>query len=149
MRMPTKKSKIVAVAAALFAFLPIVVSAHPGPGTHTGFLAGFAHPFTGIDHLLAMFAVGLWLTQLARRAVGGMLALVFVLMLAFLHGHVHDAGLPQFAAIAGYFAGFSLASMVLIAVGYGFGTTLRSWPPAARSRPISPDSLVRSPLPPS
>ncbi|MTV37143.1 HupE/UreJ family protein [Duganella radicis] len=35
--------------------------AHTGAGAHShGFLAGFAHPFTGLDHLLAMLAVGAW-----------------------------------------------------------------------------------------
>lgn len=35
--------------------------AHPQAGFHAhGFLDGFSHPFTGIDHLLAMLAVGLW-----------------------------------------------------------------------------------------
>ena len=35
--------------------------AHTGEGAHThGFLAGFEHPFTGLDHLLAMLAVGTW-----------------------------------------------------------------------------------------
>lgn len=36
--------------------------AHPGhPGHETlGAWAGFAHPFTGLDHMLAMLAVGLW-----------------------------------------------------------------------------------------
>ncbi|WP_432377305.1 HupE/UreJ family protein [Duganella sp. P38] len=35
--------------------------AHTGAGAHThGFLAGFTHPFTGLDHLLAMLAVGAW-----------------------------------------------------------------------------------------
>jgi len=29
-------------------------------GAPGGFAAGFAHPFSGIDHLLAMLAVGLW-----------------------------------------------------------------------------------------
>ncbi|NGZ83597.1 HupE/UreJ family protein [Duganella aceris] len=36
--------------------------AHPqAGGAHThGFLDGFTHPFTGLDHLLAMLAVGIW-----------------------------------------------------------------------------------------
>jgi urease accessory protein len=35
--------------------------AHTGEGAHAhGFLAGFTHPFTGLDHLLAMLAVGAW-----------------------------------------------------------------------------------------
>jgi urease accessory protein len=33
--------------------------AHTGHGTD-GFGAGFAHPFGGLDHLLAMVAVGVW-----------------------------------------------------------------------------------------
>ena len=36
--------------------------AHPqAGGAHAhDFLSGFAHPFTGVDHLLAMLAVGIW-----------------------------------------------------------------------------------------
>jgi urease accessory protein len=32
-----------------------------------GLAAGFAHPFIGLDHLLAMVAVGLWAVQLGGR----------------------------------------------------------------------------------
>jgi urease accessory protein len=42
----------------LFLLLPAAVSAHDGHAH--GFGQGFAHPFTGIDHLLAMLAVGWW-----------------------------------------------------------------------------------------
>ncbi|MBS0421162.1 MAG: HupE/UreJ family protein [Proteobacteria bacterium] len=35
-------------------------AAHTGTGLAGGFAPGFAHPFTGFDHLLAMVAVGLW-----------------------------------------------------------------------------------------
>ncbi len=35
-------------------------SAHSGTGLAGGFVPGFQHPFTGLDHLLAMVAVGLW-----------------------------------------------------------------------------------------
>ncbi len=34
-----------------------------------GAAAGFAHPFGGLDHLLAMIAVGVWAAQLGGRAV--------------------------------------------------------------------------------
>lgn len=38
-------------------------------GDHSGGLAGgIAHPFSGLDHILAMVAVGLWASQLARPA---------------------------------------------------------------------------------
>lgn len=43
-------------------------SAHTGHGLD-GFAAGFAHPFGGIDHLLAMIAVGAWAAQQGGRAV--------------------------------------------------------------------------------
>lgn len=34
--------------------------AHAGHDSISGFVAGFAHPLTGLDHLAAMLAVGLW-----------------------------------------------------------------------------------------
>lgn len=41
------------------ATLPVTAWAHPGhPGG--GFMSGFAHPFSGLDHVLTMLAVGIW-----------------------------------------------------------------------------------------
>jgi urease accessory protein len=34
--------------------------AHLDPGQHGSFLAGLSHPIFGLDHVLAMIAVGLW-----------------------------------------------------------------------------------------
>lgn len=50
------------IAALTLALVSTAALAHPqAGGAHThGFLAGFAHPFTGLDHLLAMLAVGIW-----------------------------------------------------------------------------------------
>src|SRR5258706_1221304 len=45
-----------------------VASAHPGHDSGPVGAAGFAHPLTGWDHLLAMIAVGLWATQLGGKA---------------------------------------------------------------------------------
>ncbi len=39
-------------------FLPTIVLAHPNHAISEGFLAGFLHPITGLDHVLAMTAVG-------------------------------------------------------------------------------------------
>lgn len=51
----------------IFAALLLAISssaaAHPFHPIDTGFGAGFAHPFFGLDHLLAMVAVGLWAAQ--------------------------------------------------------------------------------------
>ena len=44
-------------------------SAHTGAGTAFGFQSGFIHPLGGLDHLLAMFAVGLLAAQLGGRAI--------------------------------------------------------------------------------
>src|SRR5215510_9397113 len=43
--------------------------------------AAFAHPLTGLDHLLAMVAVGLWASQLGGRALW-LLPLTFPVMMA-------------------------------------------------------------------
>jgi urease accessory protein len=40
--------------------------AHPGHNV-SGFAAGLMHPFSGLDHLLAMVAVGLWAAQSDRK----------------------------------------------------------------------------------
>ncbi|BCD85009.1 hypothetical protein PSm6_14160 [Pseudomonas solani] len=48
---------------ALALFLtPALAFAHPGHDS-SGLMAGVAHPITGLDHLLAMLAVGLWAAQ--------------------------------------------------------------------------------------
>ncbi len=57
---PMKLPKLLAALALLAA--PALAFAHPGHGEH-GLVAGLAHPLTGLDHLLAMFAVGLWAAQ--------------------------------------------------------------------------------------
>lgn len=68
------KSKLgrAVVPALLLASLAVPALAHPGHpdgAVHAaGFAGGFAHPFGGFDHLLAMLAVGLWAAQSATRA---------------------------------------------------------------------------------
>jgi urease accessory protein len=44
-------------------------AAHMGTGLPGGFVSGFRHPFTGIDHLLAMVSVGLWGAFLGRPLI--------------------------------------------------------------------------------
>lgn len=43
--------------------------AHLDPVEHGSFAAGLSHPFFGLDHILAMVAVGLWAALLGGRAV--------------------------------------------------------------------------------
>jgi len=47
---------------------PMLATAHPGHDLGYGIAAGFAHPFTGLDHLFVMTAVGIWSAQLGGRA---------------------------------------------------------------------------------
>ncbi len=49
-------------------FLPSIASAHTGIGDTNGFWHGLGHPIGGLDHILAMVAVGLWAAQLGGRA---------------------------------------------------------------------------------
>jgi urease accessory protein len=43
--------------------------AHTGIGPTHDLLHGLAHPLTGLDHILAMFAIGLWSAQRGGRAI--------------------------------------------------------------------------------
>ena len=66
----TRHAFTIVVAAATA--LPFAASAHvgaDGAAHHAASLAqGFLHPFTGVDHLLAMLGVGLWSALMARSA---------------------------------------------------------------------------------
>jgi len=67
--------------------------AHTGsPETTSGFVAGFLHPITGVDHLLAMLAVGMWGAQLGMPALW-LLPVAFPLVMA-VGGALGIAGLP-------------------------------------------------------
>jgi urease accessory protein len=48
--------------------LPSLAYAHVGVGDTIGFTQGLGHPLRGIDHILAMVAVGLWAAQCDGRA---------------------------------------------------------------------------------
>jgi urease accessory protein len=50
-------------------FAPDIAVAHTGYGGATGLAHGLAHPITGIDHALAMIAVGVLAAQLGGRAL--------------------------------------------------------------------------------
>jgi urease accessory protein len=53
-------------------------------GGDGGLAGGLAHPFMGLDHLLAMVAAGLWAAQLGRRAIWQVpLAFVAVMVAGF------------------------------------------------------------------
>jgi urease accessory protein len=64
----TSRVKLVTLAAAL-TLAPVTAFAHTGVGDAHGFLYGFMHPVGGLDHVLAMLAVGLFAAMLGGRAL--------------------------------------------------------------------------------
>lgn len=105
----TMKHRIRLLAPIGAAAAPVIAFAHvgvDGAAHHhaSGFLAGFAHPFTGTDHLAAMVAVGLWSALVARSGGEALRApLAFAAMLlagavAGLSGAALPAVEPMIAA---------------------------------------------------
>ncbi len=148
------------------------LSAHTTGGAIGGLGSGLGHPFLGLDHLLAMLAVGVWAYQLGASAlwkvplvfvltllVGASLGLagvslpliepmiaaslmalglviamklrvmpilasMIVAVFALFHGVAHGVEMPLAVSPMAYVVGFSLATMLLHALGailaYGF-----------------------------
>lgn len=68
------------VALALAA-MPNPAFAHVEQGQAAGFLTGLKHPWSGLDHVLAMIAVGLWGAQLGNPALW-LLPVTFPMMMS-------------------------------------------------------------------
>lgn len=64
-----RKIARIGVLATLTSVLPGVALAHTGVGDTSGFMHGFGHPISGLDHILAMVMVGLFAWQLGGRAL--------------------------------------------------------------------------------
>jgi urease accessory protein len=61
--------------------LPQAAFAHEQVGVGGGLVSGFLHPLTGMDHLIAMVAVGIWGAQLGAPAIW-VLPITFPLVMA-------------------------------------------------------------------
>jgi urease accessory protein len=73
---------------------PAPALAHVTQGTMGGFESGVAHPLTGLDHFLAMFAVGVWGSQMGGRSVWALpVAFPLVMTVGGIAG-MADLGLP-------------------------------------------------------
>jgi urease accessory protein len=103
--------------------------AHPGHAdsmmtTSMSFGSGFSHPFSGLDHLLAMLAVGLWAAQ-SRRSAMWVLPLAFPLvmiagaLLAFagLAIPVAETGIAASVAVLGLLIAFAVRMPLWASVG--------------------------------
>jgi urease accessory protein len=100
---------------------PALAWAHPGQGRAAGLMAGLQHPVSGLDHVLAMIAVGLWGAQLGQPAVW-LLPVTFPMVMAF-GGMLGLAGVP----LPGVEAGVALSGVLLGAA------VLTEWRPPLRA----------------
>ncbi len=97
---------IVKFGAAAMALVPLAASAHVGVGDTHGFLAGFSHPLGGVDHILAMIAVGLFAAQLGGRALW-LVPLTFVSVMTL--------------------AGIAAAELPFVQTGIGISVVVLGW----------------------
>jgi urease accessory protein len=97
---------------------PSVALAHPGHGA--GFLAGLDHPFSGMDHMLAMVAVGVWAAVIGGRAM-------WALPLAFVAAMLAGGGLGMAGVALPGGEPVILASVIVLGVAAG----LLAHPPMA------------------
>lgn len=74
------------------AMIPARAAAHDESGVAGGFVAGLLHPLSGLDHALAMIAVGLWGATLGRPLIV-LLPILFPMTMAF-GGAIGMAQLP-------------------------------------------------------
>jgi len=101
-----------------------VAAAHPGDGvhTHSGFLSGLLHPMMGIDHLLAMAAIGFWsIRQNTTMKNGAPLFVVggMVLGAAIAWGGVSLTGVETGIAMSVLLAGVLIATMAKLPTAIG------------------------------
>jgi urease accessory protein len=81
--------------------------AHVQHGQAQGLLAGLRHPVAGLDHVLAMIAVGLWGAQLGAPAIW-LLPVTFPMVMAF-GGFLALVGIP----LLGVEVGIALSAVLL------------------------------------
>jgi len=98
---------------AVFLLAPVSAWAHVESGQAGGFLSGLSHPVSGLDHVLAMVAVGLWGAQLGAPAMW-MLPVAFPMMMAF-GGMLGLMGIP----VPGIEVGIAVSGIVLGALILG------------------------------
>ncbi|MDC8756779.1 HupE/UreJ family protein [Janthinobacterium fluminis] len=89
------------------ASLAISGAANAHPGHSHGAMAGLMHPFMGLDHLLAMLAVGVWAAQLGGKAK-------WLLPLSFVAVLVAGAGLAMSGTVLPMVEGGIATSVLLL-----------------------------------
>jgi urease accessory protein len=91
---------------AAVALAPAAALAHPGHGDQSGFVHGFLHPVSGLDHILAMVTVGILAYQIGGRALWMVPATFLAVMAA--------GGLLGIAGVSFYFVEPGIAASVVV-----------------------------------
>lgn len=77
------------------ALMPGAALAHTGTGAHIDAMHGFLHPLTGLDHILAMVAVGVFAAQLGGRSLWAVPVAFLLAMVAGGAAGYFGASLPM------------------------------------------------------
>ncbi len=103
---------------------PALAYAHVGVGETSGFTHGFAHPISGLDHVLAMILVGIFAFQLGGRALWlvpaafvGMMAVGGALGVAGITMPFVELGIALSIIVLGAAVAFEVQAPVAIASG--------------------------------
>jgi urease accessory protein len=105
--------KIAATALVALLLAPQSAFAHTGVEHAMSFGAGFAHPWSGLDHILAMVAVGLWAGLKGGRAIWAWPA-SFVSVMS-LGGTLGMIGIPLPAVESGILASVIVLGVLVLA----------------------------------
>jgi urease accessory protein len=117
------KRAVLTTLTAVFVLAPAIALAHAGHGDTSGLMHGLTHPITGIDHVLAMVAVGVLSAQLSGRALW-LVPLSFVGVMAVAGGFgmagiqlpFAEAGIALSVIVLGLAVAFRLNLPVLAAM---------------------------------
>jgi len=105
--------------ATLLALSPSLAFAHAGHGEAIGFAHGFWHPVGGLDHVLAMVAVGIFAANLGGRALWAVPATFVALMAAGGAFGMYGVAMP--------FVEIGIAASVIV-LGGAVALGWRNWP---------------------
>ena len=128
-----------------FVLAPAVALAHPGHDGAGGLVHGFVHPVTGIDHVLAMIAVGVLAAQYGGRALWIVpMSFLFAMAAAGAVGmagisvQIVEAGIGLSIVVLGLMIAFQIKPPMLVAVvgvgvfalfhGYAHGSEMPDGP---------------------
>lgn len=109
-----------AAAALLVAVSASPAFAHLDPAEHGSFAAGFTHPVFGLDHVLAMIAVGLWAALAGGRAI-------WLLPTVFVGAMLTGFGLSLAGVPIPYVEPVILASVIILGLIVAAAVNLPSW----------------------